>query len=539
MTPPRGAVGLSLPVLAFVVLFALLPVAVLFATSLADSGGLAGAGALLADPLNRAAVGNSLEQGALSAALAVALGYPAGLFVGRFDFPGRGLLRSVLLVPFLLPSLIVVLGVEDLFSSGGLFASTSAGAGVLGSGVPAIVLVNLVFNLPLVVLLTATGCEVASRDLEESVATLGGSPARAYLDGWGRPTWVGAAAGGLLTFLFSALSFAPPLLLCGARCYTVEARIWSLDTVLLQPAAAGVLALAMLLLFLLPTLGYLWLARGLRADPGRRRRPTRRVSVHRPVDLALAAETLAVLGGVAAVLAAVLFRTLAPSGSEGAGAAWASLFSPATTARLGLSVPAAVGNTLVFAVAAAGIAVLLTVPAAFATLGRRSRTSLGLVLFLPLLVSPVVLAFALATFWRPILGGEGSVWVLVIVSQAMLALPFALQALATPLSGLPAASREAAQTLGASRFSAFLDADLPRARDGLVTAALLAFALGLGEFTATFFLVTPRFTTLPVALYGLANARQTPVADAAAGLLLLIALAVFVALSAGGRRVEL
>ena len=224
----------------------------------------------------------------------------------------------------------------------------------------------------------------------------------------------------------------------------------------------------------------------------------------------------------------------------GAGAAWGSLFAPGTAARLGIGITGALTNTFVFAVAAAGIAVLLTVPAAFSALrGAAAGTGLGLLLFAPLLVSPIVLAFSLATFWRPLLGGEGAVWALVIVSQAMLALPFALQTLTIPLSGLSPSAREAAQTLGARRFSAFLDADLPRVRDGLLTAGLLAFALGLGEFTATFFLVTPRYTTLPVALYGLANTRQLPVADAAAGLLLLISLAVFLALSFGGRRVEL
>jgi len=125
------------------------------------------------------------------------------------------------------------------------------------------------------------------------------------------------------------------------------------------------------------------------------------------------------------------------------------------------------------------------------------------------------------------------------VSQAILAIPFALQSLEIPLAGLSPAAREAAETLGATSFGAFLDADLPRVKDGLVTAGLFAFALGLGEFTATFFLVTPSYTTLPVALGRLANARLFAVADAAAGLLLLLSLAVFLVLLLGGRRAEL
>jgi thiamine transport system permease protein len=528
------------PLLAFVAAFALVPVALLFASTLAGEGGLAGLTALLADPLDRAAIANSLDQGALSAGLAVALGYPAGLFVGRYAWPGRSVVRSVLLVPFLLPSLVVVLGVEDLFGTGGLLSTAWPALRPLGSGVPGIVVANLVFNLPLVVLLTAAGCEVASRDLEETVAMLGGGPARAYRDAWGPPTWVGAAAGGLLTFLFSALSFAPPLLLCGERCYTVEARIWSLDQVLLDPGGAGLLALVMVLLFLLPTLLYLRLLRGLRPSADRRAAPPR--DLHRAgvgVGL-LAAETVAVLGGVALVLGAVLYRSVEPYGGQGPGATWSALFSGATAARVGIGIPGALANTLLFAGAAAGIALLLVVPAAYGSARRTGRgTGLGVFLFVPLLISPIVLAFSLATFWRPLLGGESGVWALVIVSQSVLALPFALQSLAIPLAGVSPAARESAQGLGATPFGAFLDAELPRVRDGLLTAGLFAFALGLGEFTATYFLVTPRFTTLPVALYGLANSRQFPLADAAAGLLLVLSLGIFLVLSIGGRRVEL
>lgn len=527
------------PIAAFVALFALLPVGLLFASSVSAVGGIGGVASVAALPLNQRSVMNSLFQGGMSATLAVAFGYPAGVFLGRYSWPGRSVVRSLLLVPFLLPSLIVVLGIEDLFGAGGLLDTVAPSLTFFGHGIPAIVAANLIFNVPLVVLFTAAGCETASVELEETVVSLGGSAARAYRDAWGRPTWIGAAAGGLLTFLFSALSFAPPLLLCGARCYTVEARIWSLDQVLLAPSDAGALALVMVALFLAPTVGYLYLVRRLSAPSGWRP-PRLRPLAWSGTTALLAFESAAVLLAVSALLGAVLYRTLSPYGGGGPGSAWSTLFGTATAHRLGIGIPAATANTLLFAFAAAGITVVLAVPAAFAVLRRPGRGSgLALLLFVPLLLSPVVLALSLAMFWRPILGGEGSVWVLVIVSQSVLALPFALQSLGIPLAGLTPAGREAAESLGAGRFSAFLDADLPRVRDGLLTASLFAFALGLGEFTATYFLVTPRFTTLPVALYGLIGTRRLPVADAAAGLLLLVSLAVFLALSLGGRRVEL
>ncbi len=535
----RDVLALS-PALAFVVLFALVPAVVLFASTAAAAGGLGGIVAIVSSPLNVASIENSLEQGSLSATLAVALGYPAGVFFGRYAFPGRDVLRSLLLVPFLLPSLIVVFGVLDLFGADGVLSSAVPWLGTFGSGLPAIVVANLAFNVPVVVLFTSAGCESAPRDLEETVASLGGSPGRAYVDVWGAPTWVGAAAGGLLTFLFSSLSFAPPLLLCGPRCYTVEARIWSLASLGLEPTAAGVLALAMVGLFLLPTGVYLALLGRLRGASGRARPRQRSAPTRSVAGIALAAETALVVGSVVVLLAAVLDRTLAPIGGRGPGSAWVALFSNATTARLGVSAVGLVANTLLFATGAAVVALLLGIVLGFAVQGRTARAgALGLVLFVPLLLSPVVLAIALAEFWRPLLGGAPNVWILVIVSQAVLALPFALQSIEIPLSGLSPSVREGAEALGASRWVAFVDADLPRVRDGLATAGLFAFALGLGEFTATNFLVTARLTTLPVALYELADSRLFAVADAAAGLLLLLSLAVFLVIAVGGRRVEL
>jgi thiamine transport system permease protein len=529
------------PVVAFIALFALVPVGILFYRSLAAAGGVSGVATILTATPNVRAVDNSLVQGGLSAVFAVAFGYPAGVFVGRYDWPGRSAVRSFLLVPFLLPSLVVVVGVLDLFGTSGLLSASVPALGILGSGLPAIVVANLLFNVPIVVLFTAAGCEGGSADLEETVATLGGGPFRSYRDVWGGATWVGAAAGGLLTFLFSALSFAPPLLLCGPGCYTVEAQVWFLDTFGLQPTAAGVLSLAVVAIFVLPTAVYLALVGRLRTGGGRRRHVPRRVDLRSPVPLALAAETALVLVAVLVLLGGVLLRTLAPVGGGGAGSAWSSLFSNATTQKLGISAAGAVANTLFFASVAAGIALVLGVVTGFA-LVRRPRTAgvLGLLLFVPLLISPVVLAFGLAEFWRPLLGGESTVWALIIVSQASLALPLALQSLEIPLSGLSAAERDVARTLGASAWVAFLDADLPRVRDGLLTAGMFALALGLGEFTATYFLVTPTFTTLPVALFDLSNTRAVPgVTDAAAGLLLLLSLAVFAVLVYGGRRVEL
>ena len=530
-----GTVAYLLPVLLFVLLFSLLPVGLLFGTGWAEGGGLGGLGSALAAGPNRAALYSSLEQGGLSAFFAFALGYPAGLFLARYDFPGRAVARGLLLLPFLLPTVVVVVGILDLFGPGGLASRSIPALGVFGAGVPGIVAANLVFNVPIVVLFTALGSESASGPLEEVTRTLGARPARVYRDVWALPSLVGGAVGALLTFVLSALAFAAPIMICGPRCSTLEVQVYALN-VNAASTEASLLALGMFILFLLPIAAYLYLSRYLRAGArggAPRPRPLREAGA---VGVALGVETVLVFGTIAAVLATVVYRSIVPLGGGALGRPWADLFSGRTQAALGISTGAIAFNTIGFATLAAAIALVLVLLAALALRAHgRSGSLVTGYLFLPLLISPVLLAFSLAEFWRPVFGGEGTVWILIAVAQATLALPFALQALEIPLVGLSRNAAEVARTLGASRWTAFWDADVPRIRSGLVSAGLFAFAIGLGEFTATYFLWVPSYTTLSVAVYRLEPLRFSDAAGGAAGLLLIVSLCVFLAIVALGR----
>lgn len=537
LSAPLSARLAVVPLYLFVALLVVVPVALLLGGAL-GSAGVTGLAGTLENPLNTQALVNSLVQGALGAVASVAAGYPVGVLLGRYDWFGRRGVRAALVVPFLLPSLVVVLGVQDLFGPSSFAAARLPSVVALSHGLPAIVLVNLLFNAPIVALLTAVGVESASADLEESLATLGAGPARVYRHVWGPPSWTGALAGGLLAFLFSALAFAAPLLLCGPRCYTLEARVWSLVQQLLAPGEAAVLAAAMVLLLALPAAAYLLLVRRLQgAGPAPPQR-ARALPWRSPSSWPLLGAAAVVLALVFGLLAAVLERAAVAARPGGpAGSAWSYLFASGAGAA-GVAAPGTLGatvNSLVFASVAAAIATLLAVVAGYGR-GAGSRATLRLFLFLPLLVSPVVLAFALSQFWRPLLGGSPEVWLLVLLSQAVIALPFALQSLDVSLSAVPRRHREAAQSLGAPPFTAYLEAELPLVRRAVVTAGLLTFALGLGEFTATYFLVTPAFTTLPVELYHLTALRAAGPADALAGLLVLVSLVALLLVQRGESR---
>jgi putative spermidine/putrescine transport system permease protein len=68
------------------------------------------------------------------------------------------------------------------------------------------------------------------------------------------------------------------------------------------------------------------------------------------------------------------------------------------------------------------------------------------------------------------------------------------------LIGLDRSIEEAAQSLGADRFTTFRRVTLPAIRPGVVAAALFGFVSSFGNLEMSLFIVGPGRTTLPIAI---------------------------------------
>jgi thiamine transport system permease protein len=129
---------------------------------------------------------------------------------------------------------------------------------------------------------------------------------------------------------------------------------------------------------------------------------------------------------------------------------------------------------------------------------RRVRTGLDGLFMLPLGVSAVTLGFGfLITLDHPPFDLRDSP-MLVPIAQALVALP-----LVPVLAGINDRQRQAAASLGAGPVRALLTVDLPVVWKPLLAAAGFAFAVSLGEFGATSFLVRDDHPTVPVVIYRL------------------------------------
>ena len=464
--------------LAFVLAWAVWPLArlVLEGADSVRAGGWALWWAPWLDAYWRARLLWSLAQAAITAAAAVVVGVPIAWVLSRFAFAGRSLLVRALMLPFVVPTLVAALGVLALWGPQGLVP-------LPGHDSPLLLLVgNLFFNACLVVRGAMGGLAQVSASRLAAARSLGATPWRAF---W-RLEWPAAranvAASACLVFLYCLSGFGLALILGGQRWATVEVEIYTLVAYELALGQASVLALWMLLMAALVVLLYAGLAtrRGelLRGD----------AIALRPVSSLPAA--LAVLGAVVLLVVfnfgpvlALVWRALTASP-----AAWAHAW--------GDDAWLALGNSLRFTAMGLVLAAVLGVLQGLAAPRSWAWRAWGMV---PLLVSPVMVAFGLLLLWPQQLD---QLWVLVS-AYALLALPLVSAPVAQALQALPASWLAAARSLGASPWRVAWRVTLPLLRGALRRGLAFAAATMLGEFAVTLLLSRPEWLTLSTYTYQL------------------------------------
>lgn len=464
--------------------------------------GLAGTGVVQAwEVLSRPGMPNAIlttgELALAGTAGSVIVGLPAAWALYRLRWRGQGVVRALVAVPFVLPTVVVAAAFSALFARHGVLGSLG-----LDQSVGAIVLALVFFNVSVVT--RVVGSTWASIDPSTAFAarTLGASRWRA----WRHITMpalapsLGSAAA--VVFLFCSASFGVVLVLGGTRVRTVETEIYLQVNQFLDLRAAAVLALVQVVIVAIA----LWLAS--RARQGRDRvaagpqldgtRHARRADV---LGVFVVLMTLATLIALPAI--ALAERSLRVAGGGHSLANYVALVAPPARAVLPVSVAEAGLNSLVTAGIATAIAALLTVAVSLAaTRGPRWARSVESIAMGPLGVSAVVIGLGLLlTLNREVAGVDlRTSWWLVPIGQAVVALPLAVRILVPAARAIDPQLRAAAASLGANPWRVWRSVDAPLLRGPLGLAVGFAFAIALGEFGATSFVARPDRPTLPVAI---------------------------------------
>lgn len=177
------------------------------------------------------------------------------------------------------------------------------------------------------------------------------------------------------------------------------------------------------------------------------------------------------------------------------------------------------------------ISLAVGVPAALALYKHRVRLAPAITAYLSLgFATPLVVsgfAFMLLAYR---LGQFGELWT-IAVALTVVNFPFLLFTLSSAVLAVEPSYEEAASTLGADRTQVFLFVTFPLLLAGVLTGALLVFVLSITEFIVSLILSTTSSATLPVVIFGGLRGALAPQLAAAAGVYVIIALLVILAMS--------
>jgi thiamine transport system permease protein len=513
--PRLGAAGLGgLPVL-FICLFLIYPLGRILAVGLAPilAGGSAALRSVAADTDIGRLLLASAAQALLSTALTLAVGLPVAWIFSHYRFPGKETLRTLLLIPFVLPSVVVSASFVALVGTGGVLerlvlAVTGVAAARVSHTLGAVLLAHVFYNTAVVVRVVGGAWSSLDPRLSQAARTLGAGRASAFLRVTLRLLLPSIAAASLLVFAFCFSSFGVILVLGGPRVSTLETEIYRQAVYLFNLPAAAVLSLAQMAATAAVMYGYARLQA--RMSVAVNLRPER-LSERRPRTAGEWALVAACgYGPLAALLLplAVLVLGSFMSRSGFTLAAWKALFAASGHSLFWTPPLRAAANSLAFAAVTMAVSLAMGIPAAYVIARGRpgggrgwGASALDLLFLLPLGTSAVTLGFGFILSLGGLPAWLRETPLLIPISHALVALPLVIRSLLGPLRSINPRLRESAAVLGAGPARVRLEVDLPILRRAFLSAAGFAFTVSLGEFGATAVLTRPELMTLPVLIY--------------------------------------
>lgn len=511
--------------LAFLALFYFYPLASILNLSLARGETLwQPLAAVFSNVALRGVLGFTFWQAGLSTLLTLVVGLPAAWLLARARFRGKGLLRALSGIPFVLPTLVVAAAFDALLGPRGWVNQLAMDW--FGLDAPPIQFVNtfgailvahIFYNTTIVLRLVGDFWARLSPRIEQAARSLGASPWQVLRHVTLPLIAPALAAAALLVFIFDFTSFGVILILGGPRFATLETEIYYQTVALFNLPTAAVLALIQLLCTLALTIIYTRLSAKV-SRPVELRAPR---AVMRPLPSRrarwIAGAYLSLLAiFFAAPLLGLALRSVSRLDSDrGQTTAPASGFTLDYYAALGsgdrdnifFAPPQdAIRTSLLYAGATVAVSLVVGLPASWALASRPDSVFSRLLdplLMLPLGTSAVTLGLGfIIALNHPPLDLRASP-LLVPLAHALVALPFVVRSLAPALRSIRPRLRQAAAVLGATPAQVWRHVDVPLVGRALLVSGLFAFAISIGEFGATALIARPEFPTIPVLIYRL------------------------------------
>lgn len=162
----------------------------------------------------------------------------------------------------------------------------------------------------------------------------------------------------------------------------------------------------------------------------------------------------------------------------------------------------ALGAGLIATVLAIGIALCLV------RMPLPGKAMIGAFITSPVAVPIVALGIALIQFFIWI--GISFTWYSLLIGHLVLVVAYPVRTLVASLSLSNPALEEAASSLGASPWKAFITVTLPQMKPGLISGFLFAFLISFDNYPISIFLVRGALTTLPIEVFNYISQNFDP-----------------------------
>jgi iron(III) transport system permease protein len=464
--------------------------------------------AVFRDEQFRTGIINSAVIAALVTACCAAISVPLALLNRRFEFPGKGLLSALLLVPLVLPPFVGAIGIRLIFGAQGALTAFCQHLGLLPPGTPVNwladhpfsgVVVSEAFSLyPILFMNVLTALSFVDPALEQAAANLGASAWRVFRSVTLPLMLPGVFAGASIVFIWSFSELGTPLMFDFYDVTPVQVyfRITEISN---NPLPYALLIVTMLGCCVVYALGKL--AVGWRSQTGWMKTP----SALGTVQLKGVAAMWAAIPFVIVILLALLPHIGVILTSFSQTGQWYDSVLPRvfTTAHYQhalsheLALPS-IRNSLVFS----GLSVVLDVALGFGLgiLIVRSRLPFALralldsLSMLPLAVPGLVLAFGYLAVslqiraWFPglnwllqVIDVQKNPTLLLVMAYTLRRLPYVVRGTVAGLEQIPEELELAARNIGATRSQTLVRITTALLGANLVAGGLMVFAFTMLE----------------------------------------------------------
>ena len=507
---------------------------------------------VLSRPLEQRIIIFTFYQALLSSILTLLVGLPGAYIFAKFEFRGKALLKSLITIPFVLPSIVVAFGFLMMFGPYGyinqilMFITKSSTPVLLIDGLILILMAHVFYNVPIVIQMVSSSWERVDPSLDEAAESLGSRGLHKFFNVTLPQIYPSVLSSALLTFIFCFLSFTIVITLGGVRYRTIEVHIYSLYKVFFAYHLAAALALVQLLISLTFVALYTKYSEQV----------TKEITIGRVEKIEtkpLLSSTRDLLKPAQLLILGYFFGLFILFGGPIFGVIYSSIYDPISKSitlegyklilnstyntNLGTSPFNALMNSLLYAVGTLFIAVIFGIFSSYSVyrIKVRGRSFLTTLILLPLGVSTITVSLGLVRAYLLFDIIYENLWFLILMAHVLVAYPFSMRAVSNALARVDPDLLDAAKSLGADNLKTFLKVELPIIAPGIIVASIFSFAISIGEMAATLFLATPNYITIPVSIYLFIGVRRFTAAGAMGVLLLVICTVAFVLIQKIGK----